>query len=201
MRIVRRSNFFLLLIVLCLNLLSCLSSESPKTPKTAEDTQREWALRLEKPGLPNFHRVTKDLYRGAQPTKEGIGRLKEMGIKTIVNLRSFHSDRDEIGNLEFDYEHIKMQAWHPEDEDVIRFLKIVTDKDRTPVFVHCQHGADRTGLMCAIYRIAVCGWNKNEAIKEMVEGGFGYHKIWKELVEYIEELDVDGLKEKAGLAK
>lgn len=196
-------GFFLFLIVLSLNLLSCLSIESPKTPKIREEheTQHEWALRLEKPGLPNLYRVTKDLYRGAQPTREGIGRLKEMGIKTIINLRSSHSDRNEIGKLKFDYEHIKMKAWHPEDKDVIRFLKIVTDKDRTPVFVHCQHGADRTGMMCAIYRIAVCGWNKNEAIKEMTEGGFGYHKVWKDLINYIEELDVDGLKKKAGLGR
>jgi protein tyrosine phosphatase (PTP) superfamily phosphohydrolase (DUF442 family) len=41
-----------------------------------------------------------------------------------------------------------MKAWHPEEKEIVKFLKTVTDKTKTPVFVHCQHGADRTGLMC-----------------------------------------------------
>jgi len=36
--------------------------------------------------------------------------LKSIGIETIVNLRSFHSDRDEIGNSGLAYEHITMKA-------------------------------------------------------------------------------------------
>ncbi|MCK5172282.1 MAG: dual specificity protein phosphatase family protein [Planctomycetes bacterium] len=60
-----------------------------------------------------------------------------------------------------------------------------------PVFVHCRHGADRTGTACAVYRIAVEGWSKAEAIEEMTKGGFDFHGIYKNLVDYIEELDMD----------
>ena len=122
-----------------------------------------------------------------------------MGVKTIVNLRAFHSDKDEIGDVAIGYEHISMKAWHPEEEDVVRFLKIVTDKEKTPVFVHCQHGADRTGLMCAIYRVAVCGWPKEAAADEMVHGGFGFHPIWKNLRDYLMNLDIEKVKNKAGV--
>jgi len=127
--------------------------------------------------------------------------LKAVGVKTIVNLRSFHSDRDEIGDTGLAYEHIYMKAWHPEDKEVIRFLQIVTDKNRTPVFVHCRYGADRTGLMCAIYREAVCGWDKEEAIREMTEGGFGFHKAWQNLVEYVKHLDVREMKKRARITE
>ena len=101
-------------------------------------------------GLPNLNRITDTLYRGAQPDEEGFRTLEAMGVKTVVNLRSFHSDRDEMGDLEddFDYEHITMKAWHPEDKEVVRFLRIVTDPERRPVFFHCKHGADRTGASC-----------------------------------------------------
>ena len=163
--------------------------------------KRPWATAIEKPGLPNLHRVTADLYRGAQPTAEGMRQLKAMGIKTVVDLRSFHSDLDEIGDTGLAYERIAMKAWHPEDEDVIRFLQIVTDESRTPVFVHCQHGADRTGLLCAVYRVALCGWSKAEAIREMKEGGFGFHEVWKNIPEYLEELDVDAIKRQAGIGE
>jgi len=127
--------------------------------------------------------------------------LKKLGIKTVVNLRSFSSDRPEMGDTGFNYEHIYVKAWHAEDKEVVRFLKIVTGEGKQPVLVHCQHGADRTGTMCAIYRIAVQGWSKEEALKEMREGGFGYHEIWKNLVRYIKGLDVEEIRRRAGLKK
>jgi protein tyrosine phosphatase (PTP) superfamily phosphohydrolase (DUF442 family) len=160
-----------------------------------------WAQPLEREGLPNLHKVTDMLYRGAQPTAGGMRLLKAMGIKTVINLRSFHSDGDEIADTGLEYEHIYMKAWHPERKEIVRFLQIVTDPSCTPVFVHCQHGADRTGLMCAIFRVALCGWNKDQAIKEMTEGGFGFHKIWRNIVRYLENLDIETIKHEAGIDK
>ena len=169
--------------------------------RRADVRNAKWATPVELAGAPNLHRVSKHLCRSAQPSAEGMRGLKKMGIKTIVNLRGFHSDRDEIGDTEIDYEHIAMAAWHAKDKHVVRFLKIVTDKKKTPVLVHCWHGSDRTGLMCAIYRIVVQGWSKKEALDEMINGGFGYHKMWKNLKEYIEKLDVKSIKRQAGLGQ
>ena len=59
-----------------------------------------------------------------------------------------------IGETGLAYEHIYFNALHPEEKEVVRFLQIVTDPLRQPAFVHCKHGADRTGMMCAIYRVA-----------------------------------------------
>jgi protein tyrosine phosphatase (PTP) superfamily phosphohydrolase (DUF442 family) len=160
---------------------------------------RQWATEINLPGLPNLHKVSKNLYRGAQPTAEGIKQLKKMGIKTIVNLRSFHSDSDEINDVNLSYEHIYMKAWHAEDEDIVKFLKIATDPNRTPVFVHCQHGADRTGTMCAIYRITVQGWSKDEAIEEMTKSDFGFHPVFDNLPDYIHKLDIEKIKQQAGI--
>jgi len=161
--------------------------------------QKKWAKRIELPGLPNLHKVSDDLYRGAQPTAEGMKQLEKLGVKTVVNLRSLHSDRDEIKGTGLTYEHINMTPSNIEDKDVVRFLRIVTDGSRTPVFVHCQYGSDRTGTMCAIYRIAVQGWSRDEAIEEMTKGGFGFHSIWQNLVNYIRKLDIDEIKYRAGL--
>jgi protein tyrosine phosphatase (PTP) superfamily phosphohydrolase (DUF442 family) len=161
--------------------------------------QAKWAERIELPGLPNFHKVSKELYRGAQPTAEGIKQLEKLGVKTIVNLRSLHSDRDEMKGTGLSYEHIGMTTWNVEDKDVLRFLRIITDSSRTPVFVHCQHGADRTGTMCAIYRIVVQGWSKDEAIEEMTKGGFCFHHFWRNLPDYVRNLNVQEIKHIAGL--
>ena len=168
-------------------------------PNISAVNKANWAQPMDFPGLPNFHKVSDNLYRGAQPTAQGMERLKELGIKTIINLRAIHSDRDELGNSELTYEHMNMTTLGPDNEDILRFLQIVTDSNSTPVFVHCQHGADRTGTMCAIYRIVVQGWSKDEAIAEMIGGDFGFHKIWMNLVDDIRELDIEEIKKSAEL--
>jgi protein tyrosine/serine phosphatase len=172
--------------------LGCVSLPTADRPET-------WAQPVRLEGVANLYRVSGELYRGDQPTPQGMQNLKHLGIKTIINLRSFHSDRDEIGETGLIYEHIYMKAWHPEEKEAVRFLKIVTDPRRVPVLVHCQHGSDRTGTMIAVYRVAVQGWTRTEAIREMTEGGYGFHLIWGNLPEWIRQLDIDRLKKEAGM--
>lgn len=157
-----------------------------------------WATPLSAPGLPNFHKVTDTLYRGAQPTAEGMRELAKMGIRTVINLRATHSDRDEVAGTGLDYVHISAKPWHAEDEDVIKFLRVVADSGRGPFFVHCKRGADRTGLMCAVFRIAFCGWTNEEASAEMTDGGFDFAKEWVNITQYLKEVDVEELMREAG---
>jgi protein tyrosine phosphatase (PTP) superfamily phosphohydrolase (DUF442 family) len=158
-----------------------------------------WAQKLDRPHLENLHHVSDDLYRGAQPSEEGMRELKKMGIRTVVNLREYHSDTDEIGETGLDVVDIPMAAWDPEDDHIVRFLEVVGDPKRRPVFVHCQYGSDRTGTMCAIYRIVLCGWSKAEAVREMTRGGFGFHGIFRNLPQFIDALDVEEAKRRAGI--
>ncbi len=149
--------------------------------------------------VPNFHRVGPELYRGAQPSQLGLKRLQKFGIRTIVSLRSFHFEFEEVQEMGMSFEQIYMKAWHPEKEDIVRFLKIMNDPQRAPVFLHCQHGADRTGLMIGVYRVTFCGRTKEAAIQEMVEGGYGFHPIWGNLIDFFRNLDIDALRREAGL--
>ena len=158
-----------------------------------------WATPLNRPGLTNFYQVTTNLYRGAQPSAAGMKELKAMGVKTVLNLRSFHSDHGLVSSGELKLSRLHMKPWHAEDEDVVAFLKIASDTNNLPLFVHCQHGADRTGMICAMYRIVICGWTKEAAIQEMKDGGFHFFPGWKDLVDYINKVDVEELKKRAGL--
>jgi protein tyrosine/serine phosphatase len=197
----KKPFIFIAIIFLLLGTVAAALIVGQRSGGSAMATPRpgHWATPLQRKGLPNLRQVTPTLYRGAQPTAVGMRQLKAMGVKTVLNLRSFNSDRDELGDTGLAYEHISMKAWYPERADIIRFLQVATGKSRTPVFVHCQHGADRTGLMCAVYRVAVCGWTKAEAIREMTQGGFGHHVIWTNLVKFIEDLDIDAIKKQAGI--
>ena len=125
--------------------------------------------------------------------------LAKMGIKTVINLRAGHSDRDEIADTGLDYVHVNVKPWHAEDEDVVKFLQAVADPDGGPFFVHCKRGADRTGLMCAVYRVAFCGWTNEEAIAEMTDGGFDFAEEWVNIITYLKDMDVEELMKQAGI--
>lgn len=168
-------------------------TQSPSRPAT-------WAEKLQaSPHLPNLHRVTPTLYRGAQPADEGFSELKKMGVKTVVNLRDLHSDRSEAEQCGLGYVHVDEQAWNSEEEELLAVLRVMIDPERQPVFVHCQHGADRTGTSIAAYRVVVQGWSKQEAIREMTEGGFGFHSVWTNLIKSLEKLDVDRIRSQLGV--
>ncbi len=185
---------YLILSVILLLFISI----SPAVP-AADTRPANWAQPIEMKGVPNLHKVSDVLYRSAQPTAEGMKNLEQLGIKTVINLRAFHSDREIIKDTELGHERIHILTWQLEEDQAARFLKIVTKPERTPVLVHCKHGADRTGTMSAVYRMALQGWTNEEALKEMTEGGFGFHGIWQNLARMINGLDIKSLKEKAGI--
>jgi len=192
----RRTRFACAAALLALLLAAgCANTER----KDEMGTGHPWAQKMELPGAPNLHKVSDDLYRGAQPTAEGFRALQQLGIRTVVDLRAFHDDKDELGGVPLEYVHINSHAWNAEDEDIVAFLKVATDKSRAPVFVHCLHGADRTGTAVAAYRIVVQGWSKEEALMEMTQGGFNFHG-WPNLVSYIRKLDVERIRREAGLS-
>ena len=146
---------------------------------------KKWAVPMTCAGVPNLHKVSDKLYRSAQPTAEGMTTLVALGIKTVVNLRDNHSDSDEIGGLPLKAHRIEIFTGNMKDKYVTEFLSVLDDTNAVPVLVHCQHGADRTGTMCAMYRILREGWTADDAIDEMKNGGFGYHSVWGNLPRFI----------------
>lgn len=122
--------------------------------------------------------VANNLYRGKRP--QSFSMLQSFGIKVVVNLESgvyeaLHDDGYEIEDgADFgivEHEIKCSNIFVPERWQVKKFLEIVT-KTSDPVYIHCKWGRDRTGFMCAAYRIVVCGWTANEAIEEMLREGF-----------------------------
>lgn len=153
-----------------------------------------------KEDLPNFHKISPVLYRGGQPLGEGFYRLKSLKIKTVINLRVVDTDHNHVHTAGLNYLHISFRPHHPRDCDVIEFLHAMKKEENHPVYIHCYHGSDRTGMLCAIYRIFFQGWHKDKAIYEMIHGGYGFHLFFQHnLISYLKKLDIFAIREKAGL--
>lgn len=153
-----------------------------------QDTPSRDVANPSSPGLPNFSKVADGVYRGGQPTDAGYQTLKNMGVRTILSLRVLGPDSQKLRAMGFRQHHISFKHIHPETEDVLEFLAIVTAAENQPVFVHCREGVDRTGMMIAIYRMVVQDWPKAKAIDEMKRMGFNE---WNEPIEhYLQNLDV-----------
>jgi tyrosine-protein phosphatase SIW14 len=165
------------------------------TPPCPGPRPEHWARALEVETLPNFHEVTPTLFRGAMPEPAGFAELERRGIRTVVSLRQFTRDVA-VPPTNLTLLEIPMWTWAPNDEQVLEFLSIATDPARQPVFVHCAHGADRTGVMCALYRVVVQDWSKDDAIAELRGGGFGHHELWDELAQFVRDADVENLRRK-----
>jgi protein tyrosine phosphatase (PTP) superfamily phosphohydrolase (DUF442 family) len=179
----------LLLTLICAGCVNLTGAERPTT----------WAQPVEVEGVPDLYKVTEGIYRSGQPTPLGLKNLKAMGIKTVINVRDFHSNREEVLEAGLDYERIRTRAYYIRKKEVIQFLKIVTDSSRTPVLVHCWLSSDRSGFLIAVYRIVMQSWSKDEAIREMVRGNFGFHRIFFNVPIWIKFLDVEEIKMAAGM--
>jgi protein tyrosine/serine phosphatase len=170
--------------------LAWVGATRAEAPEVRPKPARARAERLENlPGLKNVGRIAPGILRGDEPSREGLQTLKAMGVKTVINLRHYHGGDEEKAcrDLGLDYVRLALESSDaPRDEDVRRFLAIVTDPARQPVYFHCWRGKDRTGTLAAVYRIAVEGWPLDEALAEMDE--FGFFKGYQDLRGYVKRI-------------
>ena len=133
--------------------------------------------------IERFQRVDDRLYRGAQPTAEGFRRLRDLGVRMVVNLRmdadaKRTNERQIVESLGMRYVHLPVEDGNfftrsrriPETV-IHEFFSVLDNAGNAPVFVHCHRGADRTGALVAFYRIARHGWDNQRALKEAREIG------------------------------
>ena len=181
-----RSVIFLILFALT---NSAICSEQIQNTRPAE-----WAVPLEMKGLPNLHRVTPTLYRSAQPDETSGEALQKLGIKTVLSFRKRDKDEPLHKTPGITFKRYPLHTWDIEEKDILAVLRILNDPANQPILVHCTHGADRTGLMMASYRMIVQNWSKETAIAEMKQGEYGYHVIWKNIERRIEKLDIEKMR-------
>lgn len=154
----------------------------------------------------NFSKVNDGIYRGARLTStQAVEYLKSINVKNIVNLQGGDLDSD-IGviipwaepgeradviarekatalSLGLGYLHTPLNSLEPitknEDKEIDEVLNFMNEKNNQPVFIHCEHGADRTGLLVALYRVKYEGMDVEAARNEWIRSGHNkLHRIF-----------------------
>ena len=146
-------------------------------------------LKVEKITLPdseltNLYKIDSGVYRSEQPSHEDFKALEKYGIGEALNLRNRHSDDDEAAGTNVKLHRVKTKAHSINEEQLIEALRIIKNR-KAPIVIHCHHGSDRTGAVCALYRVVFQNVSKEDAIHEMTEGGFGFHRIYKNIIRTI----------------
>lgn len=175
---------------------ACALSAQQADSRSAADSaaSHPFAQKKNVAGVRNFGEVTPELFRGAQPTKEGFEQLQQLGVGIVVDLRDDGSkERDEVTKLGMQYVSIPWRCYDPRDASVAQFLTLVRDNPGKKIFVHCRLGTDRTGMMVAAYRMSRQGWTAQEARKEMEAFGYSFehHVICPGLGHYEHEFPRD----------
>jgi tyrosine-protein phosphatase SIW14 len=127
--------------------------------------------------IKNFGRVNENFYRGAQPDPEGFAELKQLGVKTVIDLREERKRQapEWVRAAGMEYVNIPLRAGRPATEaETEQFLRLVNDPANWPVYVHCKGGRHRTGALTAVYRITHDGWTADLAFKEMLDYDFNH---------------------------
>lgn len=122
-----------------------------------------------------FAKVDKNLYRGGAPSPNDISLLKDKyGIKKIVSLDENVAKRIAPIVERLGLEHIIFPLTDGNGPNVDELPDEVRQwATDGPTYVHCLHGKDRTSMACAMYRILMNGWDKDEAIVEAYKFGMG----------------------------
>ena len=154
----------------------------------------EWAQPVIGSSLDNFFHVSADVFRSEQPVASDLTDLKTLGIRAVLSLREYHDDPGKLGAAGLVLLQHKSSAGALTEADLAAALVLLRDAPK-PVLGHCWHGSDRTGAVIATWRLVFQGWTKEQAVDELVNGGYGFHeKTFPDIVPLIRSLNVEKLK-------
>ncbi len=127
--------------------------------------------------------VDKNLWRGPRPPD--LQPLKDAGFNRIISLEqgwfeAFHSDAYEKENpSDFGITLVRIPCSDicaPHKYEVLWALDCMQRPGKT--YIHCLTGVDRTGFMCAVYRMQIQKWKLYPAYAEWIALGRHWWFDW-----------------------
>jgi protein tyrosine/serine phosphatase len=128
--------------------------------------------------ITNLGQATPFIFRGALPTEtQDYEMLKNQGVQVILSLLTTSLDikkEQKIAKqMGIKFVSVPLSGWRsPSNQEMSKIQDVLIHAPEYPVFIHCRHGKDRTGLSIGVYRVRQENWSKEKAYEEMIEWGF-----------------------------
>jgi uncharacterized protein (TIGR01244 family) len=118
--------------------------------------------------IPNYQKVRPDLATAGQPAPGAVRKLKEMGFRTVVNLRTpaegIEKDKTVVEELGLRWVHVPISAASFSAKDVEMVANVLDDPAAGPTLLYCS-SANRVGAVWALYQVKK-GRSAGEALAE-----------------------------------
>jgi protein tyrosine/serine phosphatase len=124
----------------------------------------------------NFHTVVPGkVYRSGQMTEgQWAAYLQKYAIKSLLNLRGEHQGSGwyqgevrtaaQLGVMHYD---VKLSAIREVDSGTLETILAIMRQASKPLLMHCQSGADRSGLIASLYLFAIEGQRAKVAAQQL----------------------------------
>lgn len=139
----------------------------------------------------NIRPVSHNLYRGSHPIDiPDLRTLSALGVTTIISLEtSWHKLFGWKGESRWwthtvcgsnKFINFPLSTFFPPSKESTKEIidSIVMAQIGGGVYLHCYSGVDRTGWICAAYRVLVAGWTVGDAWSEAVKEGMHWRYFW-----------------------
>jgi protein tyrosine/serine phosphatase len=124
----------------------------------------------------NFHAITpEEAYRSGQLDNDKLTEyVKQYNIRSVLNLRGKHAGEswyeDEVAmssKLGLAHYDVSLSSDHELTESEVRQLIDIFHTAPRPILIHCQAGADRSGLVAAMWKVVVDKEPKDRAVQQL----------------------------------
>jgi len=188
----------LIIVACCLTILVGIAWANAPVSPARPDAGQGAAVRSSEhlynlPGLGNAGRVAPGVYRGEQPGPGGYATLNRLGIKTVIDLRTSESERSQVEAAGMRAIAVPIEMTRKGlKEKVDQVVALMADPANQPVYVHCRHGQDRTGIVVAAYRMTLDNWSLRDVEAEMQS--FGFNDVWVNFKKFIRSYKAPDVK-------
>ncbi len=145
-------------------------------------------------GIPHYKRLSAELAVGGQPSDEALEKLRELGFKAILNLRTpregSEEERKKAEALGLDYYNIPITPDTITEEKVQEFSRILREAEK-PLLVHCA-SSNRVGGLWYIHRALDDGLPEDKALEEAKQAGLRSPTLEQIVREFVRKKKSEG---------
>lgn len=103
-------------------------------------------------------------YGGALKTDSDFARLRSLGVRHVIDVRSFKhfaitKERRRAAKFGMSFQHLPVGFLPNRTNTASQILSRLYSNQCGSVYFHCNLGKDRAGMLAAIYRVERLGWD------------------------------------------